>query len=313
MKKNKISGIELFNEFWFKSCYYHALISGLSGLGISKNEVLGNNMIFAKPDFEVDESGILTEKKFEKAFGYKNTCCNIDEKTLAKRIDKGQPLIVGVDNFYLKAREDLYGIAHGVHFILVYGYDFGRGEVNIVDHEYQTDYMFKEKTMSLKELLRANKMYGKMARTKKTTCRALIGKKCGKEKNRNIFEYLSEERLRESRRNAEKNLEKLKELVEGEEAFIKNNQEKIIGYFQAMKQSYSCLSKTEFVKTDKEKTVATSRTLSGYSALLSLFWKMRAEKNFTFAMRNKESVFRKIDETKESEAKVYEFLGGFCR
>ena len=46
-----------------------------------------------------------------------------DFETVAKYIDKGFPLLIGVDIFYYKARTDDYNKIHASHFVLIYGYD----------------------------------------------------------------------------------------------------------------------------------------------------------------------------------------------
>ena len=45
MKKNRIDGVKPFNEFFFKSCYYHQLLAGLSCFGIGRDAILFNAFI----------------------------------------------------------------------------------------------------------------------------------------------------------------------------------------------------------------------------------------------------------------------------
>lgn len=78
---------------------------------------------------------------------------------MVKRIDKGCPVIVGVDCFYLESRSDTYRITHAPHFILAYGYDLEKREVNVVDHIYRNSFEYSKKTISLDNLLWANAMY----------------------------------------------------------------------------------------------------------------------------------------------------------
>ena len=95
MESNKMEGVKPFNEFLFRNCYWHQLIAGLSCLGIDGDNVLINSMVFAKEDFEVDESGILPTKEFEKFFGYRCRRCGVTERSLVKNIDRRRPVIVG--------------------------------------------------------------------------------------------------------------------------------------------------------------------------------------------------------------------------
>ena len=50
MKKYKIEGVQPFNKFSFRSCYYHQLIAALSCFGISFESVLLSSFVFAGKD-----------------------------------------------------------------------------------------------------------------------------------------------------------------------------------------------------------------------------------------------------------------------
>ena len=171
MIKNKIEGVKTFNKFWLKSCYYHQLIAGLSALGVDRELFLLNAMVFAKEGFSADEGGILGAREFERTAGYRCKSRNISKRALKRRIDKGMPVIVGVDCFYLESRPEMFGIRHELHFLLCYGYDLKTREANVVDHAYRGSYEFREKVISLDNLLYANGMYRKRHPEKWFSCR----------------------------------------------------------------------------------------------------------------------------------------------
>ena len=116
MVQNKITGVRPFNEFLFKSCYYHQLIAGLACFGIGYEEFLLSMFVFAKKSFELDTHEV-SEKEMEKFLGYRTKICNLTEKGLIRHIDRGRPVILGVDCFYLENRPDTYRQIHNPHFI----------------------------------------------------------------------------------------------------------------------------------------------------------------------------------------------------
>ena len=60
MMKNKIDGVKPFNEFLYKSCYYHQLMAALESFGIEAKEVLLNGFVLIKENFETNQTGILS-------------------------------------------------------------------------------------------------------------------------------------------------------------------------------------------------------------------------------------------------------------
>lgn len=87
MKKNRIDGVKPFNEFFFKSCYYHQLLAGLSCFGIGRDAILFNAFTLIKPDFEVQNEIIFQEERLEKMLGYRKIHCNMNKAKLIRCID----------------------------------------------------------------------------------------------------------------------------------------------------------------------------------------------------------------------------------
>ena len=310
MLSNNIVGVKPFNEFWFKSCYYHQLVAGLSCFGITHGDFLVNSMVFIERDFLLDTTGILGEKEFEKFFGYTCRRCNITEKSLVKRIDKGCPVIVGVDCFYLESRSDTYRITHAPHFILAYGYDLEKREVNVVDHIYRNSFEYSKKTISLDNLLWANAMYKKKPYQKRITCRVL--RKRGKAQGKNILLKLDGKRLEKSRKNSLENLGEMKRMFAEDLPSLAESAERIINYLQNIKTSLYCVSKIEIFERDAEKKFVLFQLIGAYSNILSLFWKMFHQQNFEFCKKHSDSILRKIEAIEEAEEKVYHFLEEAC-
>ena len=238
MESNKMEGVKPFNEFLFRNCYWHQLIAGLSCLGIDGDNVLINSMVFAKEDFEVDESGILPTKEFEKFFGYR---CGVTERSLVKNIDRRRPVIVGIDCFFLESREDTYRKLHDPHFVLVYGYDREKRLAFVIDHKYRNGFNFSEKVVSLDNILLANRMYKKYIRRTHFTSRVLYLSEQGRQ-NGDLLEKIDKERLTEGRKHSENNLKELRRMLGSFPDELKEKSEKVCRYLQEMMTSLNCLS-----------------------------------------------------------------------
>jgi hypothetical protein len=311
MIKNKIEGVKPFNKFWLKSCYYHQLIAGLSALGVDRELFLLNAMVFAEEGFSADEGGILGAREFERTAGYRCKSRNISKRALKRRIDKGMPVIVGVDCFYLESRPEMFGIRHELHFLLCYGYDLKTREANVVDHAYRGSYEFREKVISLDNLLYANGMYRKRHPEKWFSCRVLRKAKVQKGAL-GLWSQMDLNRLLSSRKSSEKNLGELKRMFLSDLKELQEKSEKITDYLQSMRTSLYCLSETRAFSQSKEKSALLDFLISGYSNLLSLLWKMWRQENFSFAVTRRDGILRKIDSVKETEEKVYDCLWEAC-
>lgn len=53
--------------------------------------------------------------------------------------------------------------------------------------------------------------------------------------------------------------------------------------------------------------------ISAYSNLLSIFWRMENKNDYEFAFRNKENIFRKIDELICAERIIYDHISEICK
>ena len=306
MKKNKIEGIIPFNDFFFRSCYYHQLISGLSCFGIKKEQVLLNAITLINDNYVVGGGGELDESKLEKTFGYKRKYCNIDKSKLIKSIDAGNPLIVGVDCFYLESRPDSYKIQHMAHYILVYGYDLEKETLNIVDHQYRNSMDYTEKIVSLENILYANKMYRKGVLKRRLSCYIL--EKVKKSEKYDFGNSFDNEKLNHNREYALKNLDNLRMMLKSDFYKIDEKIDEIILYLINIREFYLILSEMEIFRDEHEGKDDITALMSGYYNLLSVFWKVRAQINYEYLKKRRDIVLKKLDEIEANENKVYAFL-----
>lgn len=212
MKNNKIEGVQPFNRFFFRSCYYHQLIAGLAAFGIPAESILLSYFVFPRKGFEIEKI-VIPEKTLEKVLGYQNKRCNLSKKQLLHNIDKQRPVIVGVDCFHFESRPDTYQKMHDPHYVLVYGYDIDNGTLNVVDHNYRNSWEYSEKIISIGNLLYANKMLRNRPLKRKTTMQIL--KRCvNKEINDSIIlEWYKCDLFQQAKIDSELNLETLKSMV----------------------------------------------------------------------------------------------------
>ena len=306
MLKNKLNGVKPFNEFFFKSCYYHQLLAGISCFGIDKDDIILNAFTTIKRNFNAEKNGFLSDKKLGKLLGYKRKTCNINETKLIKYIDKGFPIIAGVDCYYLESRSDTYLSQHMQHFILVYGYDIGKGEVDIVDHQYQNSYIYNERKISMSNMLWANVMFRKGVFKRKKTCYILKRRK--KKGFFDIWKYINDDIIISNRENSAWNINELKRMITSDSREIKEKINKIVNYLNNLKNFYFRLSHIKYLVNGREPHEKVMALINGYSNILSLFWKVRAYGNFDYFNQKKESILRKLNETEETEKAVYDII-----
>lgn len=306
MRKNKVEGVKPFNDLFFKSCYDHQLLAGIASFGIDKDALLLNTFTNIEEEFEVGEVELLNEKKLEKLLGYKKIHCNVNKRKLIKCIDKGQPIIMGIDAFYLEMRTDVYQIEHVAHFTLVYGYDLDKSETNVIDHRYLNSFDYKEEIVSLDNLLLSNKMFRKGTLNRRLSCYILKRKR--NVEMVNPWYYIDEKLISNNQEKSLKNLKSLRNIASGDLAVAQNNVKKIIDYLKTLKTFYNILAKTQLFVDMHEHQEDAKSLVSAYSNILSLFWKIDAQKNYNLLEKYSTAILRKLDEIQSLEKRLYEFL-----
>lgn len=312
MKKNKIEGIQPFNRFFFRSCYYHQLIAGLAAFGIPAESILLSYFVLPRKGFEAEKI-VIPEKTLEKVLGYQNRKCNLSKKQLLHNIDKQRPIIVGVDCFHFESRLDTYQKLHDPHYVLVYGYDLDNGTVNVVDHNYRNSWEYSEKIISMDNLLNANKMLRHRPLKRKTTMQILKRGANKKIDDSIILKQYKSESFQQAKIDSELNLKTLKLMVSQSSTALADKSRIVTNYLQEMKNFFSNLSDISVFKNTRDHLEKIFIIISSYSNLLSIFWRMENKNDYEFAYRHKENILRKIDELICAEKIIYDYISEICK
>lgn len=305
MKKNKIEGVRPFNDLYFRSCYYHQLLAGLNAFNIDKDEVLLGFFYEALDDFGIKEINFNDNKGFIKSLNYSIKLCNLNKKQLIKWIDKGNPVILGVDDYYLESKDVTYLKVHEPHFILAYGYDLDKDEVNIIEHDYFNDYNYKEKIISFSNLLLANKKFKHISKKRKR-CRVLLRQI--PTINNNIWNFITPIILRNNMTNITKNLVKLKNILSFDLEYILKITDNLSNYIFKLKEQYHIFSRTNLLKDNGQILNILSKIIINYSTIQSVIWKTNYMKNTSYLSKYKDKIITKIEELLTLEKELYTYL-----
>ena len=297
-----------FNDFVFKSCYYHQLLAGLSVLDIEKDGILIQRFLFTQENFSTAEKVIFTDKEAERAMGFALKKSRLNERRLKRAIQKGYPLIVGVDSFYFKSRDESYSKHHDLHFILVYGFDDEKDEAYAVDHDYRNG-MYSLKTLSLKNVLYASKMLKTGVKKSKYNCRIIQKRENAQKFSLKIWDYITEEELQNSRRCSQENIKELKRMFESDVAALQENSLKIEQYCKDLKAFYFAFSKTRLFQ-NAENAAIVNGIIGAYNVFVSLFWKMHVKNKYTHDESSLEKILRKADMLDALEEQLLNIIKG---
>lgn len=304
MRKFKIEKVKPFNDLYFRSCYYHQLLAGLKAFDTDKDEVLLSFFTLIKKDFKVKEINFNDRKKFLKTRNYKIHLCNLNKEKIIKNLDNRYPVILGIDDFYLESKEETYLKIHEPHFLLVYGYDLDNNIFYVIEHDYRNDYNYKEKELSIDNVLFANEKF-KYISKKKRVCKVLIPSK----QKRNInFKYIKHKYLIKSHNNSLKNLNKLKEILLDNLYQILEYSDILSNYFGKLKEQYHLLTQTNLICDNVQLTEKINKVIINYSMILSVLWKTNYLKNISFIEKNITTIINKIYEVILLEKEIYKEL-----
>lgn len=142
MRKKILKGIKAFNECWFRTCYYHQLIAGLSYYGVPAEYTILNYTADitcdkARGEYSYERKDVLSEEEYEQLTGVraeKHVYADI-ESSLIKSVRRNVPVILGQDNFYITYRPE-YGQFHNAHFVLVFGYNLDEKVFAVMEHSF---------------------------------------------------------------------------------------------------------------------------------------------------------------------------------
>ena len=306
MQKNEINGIKAFNRIKFNSCFYYQLITGLSCFDVDQDSLLLSCASYIQEGFKIENNFFLEDKKFAREMGYKINKFRVSKKRLTQAIDKGCPLIIGVDYFYLQSNAQTYMKRHTPHFILVYGYDLNSDEVNVVDHDYVNSAEYVKSRISLENLLFANKML-RRSRYESRFMGYLV-KPVTVKKDCSVWDYVKIHELMKNQDAALKNIEALKQGFLTDLDQLQQRQDEIIQYLKEIQSFYLIYSNIACISQNPQRMETVSCLISAYSNILSLFWKMKAQKNYKSAQKMLNAILRKLDEIVRLEECFYTYV-----
>lgn len=306
MQKNRLEGVHAFNAgFWHRSCFYHELMFAVGAFGINGRELLLEDFIYYGKNFSI-KSEIMPRSKLYKSMGFYLQHIDVpDMETAAKYIDKGFPLLIGVDSFYYTARDDDYGKQHMPHFVLVYGYDLEKQTFDIIDHEFRNSYVFEEKEWDAGDVLNASRKYKEGICLRKHT--GVLVKPCIPSGER-IADRIAEnpEMLDKSAENFDRDVRALKKIMVSGENILLKYSKKLSEFFFSVYRKRACIAESILgEKSNNLKRIA--KELSEDHAFFSaLFYKTERWKDVRFVDKHRDVLFSKLEELRNGERKFFE-------
>ncbi|GIQ69512.1 hypothetical protein DUZ99_18475 [Xylanibacillus composti] len=155
-----ISGIEPFNDVFFKNCFYNSLFPVVRHYGASILPILLNDLIvFAKNGtrYEVEYVSHRPDQAVFEQVGLQLAARRGNEQFVeeAKReIAAGRPVIVWVDAFELSIRKDAYRKEHMDHTLLIYGYDPPSRQFLVIEHDRRENLSYRRQLVSYEDMER---------------------------------------------------------------------------------------------------------------------------------------------------------------
>ncbi len=142
-----IKGIEPFNDFFYKNCFYNSAFAIAKYYNKSINPFLLNDLVVYRND-ETDSGGMKLHASYlelmpieellkSEAYSIQSVMKSADiVDEIKKGIDVSCPVILWIDSYFEPQRADTYGKVHRDHTLLVYGYDDTHEMFHIIDHEH---------------------------------------------------------------------------------------------------------------------------------------------------------------------------------
>lgn len=191
MHQQTLIGLNPFNEFMLKSCYYHHLMACYDYYGANQKLLLSNNLtLYAKKGKRIvyKDFCLFDRRQISNISGIYDKKIAEPKALLpaiTKCIQAGTPVILAVDNYYLPYRKYEYRNTHMLHYILVYGYDYEKECLVCLEHLFANSFRYQQHEIPFKTVLRAHKSAVGMHKTDRT----FVAVETGKFKNRSLSEY----------------------------------------------------------------------------------------------------------------------------
>jgi hypothetical protein len=158
IKRNELADINPFNYCWIGSCFDHGVCAAMPYFGVEHSQFLLAKFEFFKKDLEfepITDSG--NEELYNKlGLRVENAYFKTPDEVM-ELIDRGIPVLAGIDCFWIKHRIDMYQRTHANHFILIYGYNRRKKHFKTIDHGYINSAYFHEMELSFEIFIKGNK------------------------------------------------------------------------------------------------------------------------------------------------------------
>lgn len=172
MQEQKLIGFTPFNDFHFKSCYYHHLLACYGYYGADRELLLRNYiMLYSTGRTLFREYSVLSKSQLRKKSGVEDKSLPEPEnfiRAVIEYIDSGIPVIAAVDNYLLPYRRDDCKKHHVLHYILITGYDRERKKLHALEHMFENSYNYIPMEISFKTAENAHRSAVALGKTGRT-------------------------------------------------------------------------------------------------------------------------------------------------
>ncbi|WP_151732789.1 BtrH N-terminal domain-containing protein [Paenibacillus tengchongensis] len=163
MKKEKmINGIQAFNDFYYKDCFYNALFPIVLHFGRNIMNFFYNDISFytcrEQKDWTSFQADYLSENPLESVIEsigvHVNKLGRVSDvvKKLQESLDNDYPVILSIDCFYMSIRRDTFMKEHHPHHILIYGYSEERNHFLVMEHKHKDSLSYDKTEVSFSDI-----------------------------------------------------------------------------------------------------------------------------------------------------------------
>lgn len=154
-----ISGIEPFNEIWYKNCFYSAFFPIIIKYAGTISPYLLNEVYTYELDSKKNLNGkIVTLTEFPQLLDDYGILMKMEKQeeqiidAINNNIENLIPTIIYVDCYYEEIRDDTYQKEHIPHALLIYGVDFQNKQYNVLEHSFKDSLIYQKKLITFKEI-----------------------------------------------------------------------------------------------------------------------------------------------------------------
>lgn len=162
METRILHGIQPFNDFFFKSCFFNSFFPIVKYFGGELSPYFFSDLIVYREKEKINRKWIDMEYipiiDFDELLSDSNI--NVNYKVLRSNvineikasINKGSPVIIWIDCFYQPIRHDTYRKKHLAHTLLIYGYDDFKKSFKIIEHARHDSLTYTTKEASYDDI-----------------------------------------------------------------------------------------------------------------------------------------------------------------